>query len=115
MKKNCWIVGASYGIGEALARKFYDSGYDVILSARSLEKLDQLKQNLLNDFDSKNNRNEILTSVLDVSDLSSIQKSFAELLEKFEKIDLVIFCSGLYKPMSVADFDLDFAKKNCRC
>ena len=111
MKKNCWIVGASYGIGEALARKFYDSGYDVILSARSLEKLDQLKQNLLNDFDSKNNRNEILTSVLDVSDLSSIQKSFAELLEKFEKIDLVIFCSGLYKPMSVSDFDLDFAKK----
>ena len=111
MKKNCWIVGASYGIGEALAYKFYQSGYNLILSARSLEKLGELQQNLLVNFDIKDNLGEVMTSILDVSDVDSIQKSFAELLEKFQKIDLVIFCSGLYKPMSVADFDLDFAKK----
>lgn len=111
MRKNCWIVGASYGIGEALAHKFYQSGYNVILSARSSEKLDELQQNLLLESDSKSNIGEIATSILDVCDLNSIQKSFVELLEKFQKIDLVIFCSGLYKPMSVADFDLDSAKK----
>lgn len=111
MRKNCWIVGASYGIGEALAHKFYCSGYNIILSARSLKKLEELQQNLTDEFNAKNNLGEIAIFALDVSDVNSIEKSLVELLKKFDKIDMVIFCSGLYKPMSVADFDLDLAKK----
>jgi short-subunit dehydrogenase len=81
------------------------------LSARSLEKLSELQKNLLMNVGEEDNAGEIITSTLDVCDVNSIKKSFAELLEKFQKIDLVIFCSGLYEPMSVTDFNLDSAKK----
>jgi len=47
MKKVCWIIGASHGIGEALANKFYEENYDVIISSRDLSKLELIKENLL--------------------------------------------------------------------
>jgi len=106
MKKNCWIIGASHGMGEAIARKFYKDGYDVIISARSSEKLEKLESEL-----SALELGDVLVSVLDVSNLDSVRKSFAEILHKFQKIDLVIFCPALYQPMSAINFDLDISKK----
>ncbi len=108
MRKICWIIGASSGIGEALANKFYEENYDLIISARSLDKLDLIKENLL----SKNqNLGKILVDELDVSNRDSLQKTLAKTIVQFQKIDLVIFCSGLYKPMSAIDFDLELSKK----
>ncbi len=106
MKKNCWIIGASHGMGEAIARKFYKDGYNVVISARSSEKLEKLKSEL-----SALELGDVLVSVLDVSNLDSVRKSFAEILHKFQKIDLVIFCPALYQPMSAINFDLDISKK----
>jgi short-subunit dehydrogenase len=106
MRKNCWIIGASHGIGEDLARKFYRDGYDIAISARSSEKLERLKKELL-DLGLGN----VLVSVVDVSNLDSVQKSFAETLQNFQKIDLIIFCPALYQPMSITNFDLEISKK----
>ena len=108
MKKVCWIIGASSGIGEALVSKFYEENYDLVISARSLDKLELIKENLL----SKNcNLGEIMIGELDVSNCDSLQKTLEKIIAKFQKIDLVIFCSGLYQPMSVIDFNLDLSKK----
>lgn len=107
MKKNCWIIGASHGIGEALAAKFYKDGYDLIISARSSEKLEDLKKKLLQD----HLGGEVMIGVLDVVDYDSAQKTFLEIIKKFQKIDLVVFCPALYEPMSVANFDLEISKK----
>ncbi len=106
MKKNCWIIGASSGIGEALAHKFYTNGYDVIISAKSSEKLENLRSELL-----ALKLGDVLVSTLDVSDIDSVKQSFTEVLEKFQKIDLAIFCPALYQPMSVINFDLEISKK----
>lgn len=106
MKKNCWIIGSSHGIGEAIARKYYEEGYDIIISARSSEKLESLKSELLG-----LSLGNVLVSAIDVSNLSSLEQSFAEILKKFQKIDLVIFCPALYQPMSAINFDLDISKK----
>jgi len=108
MKKLCWIIGASSGIGEALVNKFYEENYDLVISARSLDKLELIKENLL----SKNqNLGKILVDELDVSNCDSLQKTLEKIIAQFQKIDLVIFCSGLYQPMSVIDFDLELSKK----
>ncbi len=93
-------------MGEAIAHKFYKDGYDVVISARSSEKLEKLKSEL-----SALELGDVLVSVLDVSNLDSVRKSFAEILHKFQKIDLVIFCPALYQPMSAINFDLDISKK----
>ena len=108
MRKVCWIIGASSGIGEALANKFYEENYDLVISARSLDKLDLIKENLL----SKNqNLGKILVDELDVSNCDSLQKTLEKTINQFQKIDLVIFCSGLHQPMSAIDFDLELSKK----
>ena len=41
-----WLVGASSGIGEALARQLDSLGARQVLSARSADKLTQLSQSL---------------------------------------------------------------------
>jgi short-subunit dehydrogenase len=106
MKKNCWIIGASHGVGEAISNRFYRDEYDVIISARSSEKLEELKKKML-----ELRPGNVLVSVMDVSNIDSVRSSFLEVLQKFQKIDLVIFCPALYQPMSVINFDLDISKK----
>ena len=44
--KNCWILGASSGIGFELAKKLCKNGYNVVASARSLENLNLLKTSI---------------------------------------------------------------------
>jgi NADP-dependent 3-hydroxy acid dehydrogenase YdfG len=41
-RRRAMVVGASSGIGEALARELADSGYDVGLTARRRELLEDL-------------------------------------------------------------------------
>ena len=58
MKKVIWITGASSGIGKALALKFASQGWEVAISAR--------RENLLNEISESN---EIIKSFpLDVTD-----------------------------------------------
>ena len=44
--KIVWITGASSGIGEELAKQFAEQGAKVILSARNIDKLNQVKDEL---------------------------------------------------------------------
>jgi short-subunit dehydrogenase len=110
-KKVCWVIGSSHGIGEAIARKAYLDGYNLVISARSVEKLEELKNQLLLKPNNNSEIGKILVSKTDVSDVDSLQKSLTLILEDFQKIDLVIFCPALYQPMSAINFDLEFAKK----
>ena len=109
--KNCWIIGASHGIGEALAYKFYSQGHNLILSGRDVEKLDLIKRDLSQKNDSEKRLGKVSVSQLDVTNSESLAKSLAQIIAEFGKIDLVIFCSALYQPMSVIDFDLEMSKK----
>ena len=42
------ITGASSGIGRDIATELAQRGYDLILVARNIEKLNQVKENILN-------------------------------------------------------------------
>ena len=77
------ITGASSGIGEAIARYLHDSGIDLILVSRNLEKLEQLKK----EFGRK-------TKIIDM-DLSSTYNcmSLYEMCKDL-KIDIVINNAG---------------------
>lgn len=111
MKKTCWIIGASHGIGEALAQKFYEENYNLVISARGLESLDLIKEKLLKTHKKNQNYGKIFTTKLDVSDQESLQKTLKIIVTQFKKIDLVIFCPALYQPMPVVNFDLEISKK----
>ncbi len=84
--KTVWITGASSGIGEALAKKYADNGWQVIASARNVAALDEL--HLYNEY--------IKPLVFDVSqsdDVSTV-KSRLEALN-IGQLDVVIANAGV--------------------
>ena len=88
MTKNVWITGASSGIGKALAIRFSTEGWHVAASAR--------RENLLQDLN--NNNSSIHSFPLDVKDESRAKKVFQDIIEKFQTIDICVFCTGIHDP-----------------
>ena len=88
-----WIVGASSGIGAALASALRNKGAKLALSARSADKLNALAVET------------DLVLPLDVTDSDSIQAAYAEIEQNWSGIDLIIYCAGYYKPMRSWELD----------
>lgn len=92
--KRVWLVGASSGIGAALATQLQGLGASLALSARREPPL--LK--LAGERDSVNS--------LDVNDPEAIRAVQEKLVREWGEIDLVIYCAGVYQPMRAWDMDL---------
>ena len=97
--KRVWLVGASSGIGAALARELAGRGARVALSARSVDKLRALAI-----------ENALLLPC-DATDTASLATARASLLAAWRGIDLVIYLAGDYVPMRAGDFDLAVAER----
>lgn len=80
-KKTIWITGGSTGIGKALAIKFANKGWNVVVSARRVELLDELSKNYEN----------ISSFPLDVTDKTKCIEVFNQIKTKFENIDICFF------------------------
>ena len=86
MTKNILISGASSGIGAACARASIYEGYNVILAARSVEKLETLVEVF---------RNERSMAIkCDVTDPSSQENMFNLAIDRFNCIDVVFANAG---------------------
>ena len=97
--KRVWLVGASSGIGAALAGELARRGARVALSARSVDKLRALG---------------IEGAVLlpcDATDTASLAGARKSLFAAWRGVDLVIYLAGDYVPMRAGDFDLAVAEK----
>ena len=95
--KRVWIVGASSGIGEALARRLAGAGARLALSARSRDKLDALAATLP----------DSLSLPLDVRHADELRRAHQELRDRWGDVDLAVFNAGTYSAMRANDFDLD--------
>jgi short-subunit dehydrogenase len=100
-----WLVGASSGIGAALASALADRGAILALSARRVEKLEALRATL------GRSAAAHLCLPLDVTDLGSLEKTTQTLAQTWQKIDLVIWLAGDYSPMTSDSFDFNAALK----
>ncbi|MFP7297747.1 SDR family NAD(P)-dependent oxidoreductase [Neobacillus niacini] len=87
--KNIIITGASGGIGAEIAKLCAASGANLILIARSLEKLKQLQTQL-------QQKHEIKVDVyqLDVSDTKKVREVFSEITAKINPIDILVNNAG---------------------
>ena len=86
-QKKIWITGASSGIGKALALKFAEENWQVAISARRKELLDELAQ-----------KENISSYPLDVTDENLVTTTFSNILNEFKELNLCVFCSGAYDP-----------------
>ena len=98
-----WIIGASSGIGRALAIALARKGYALALSARSSQPLSDLLQELPNTGTHR-------ALPCDVTDPSTLHQAHQELLTHFGRLDLMIYGAGLYTPMPLINFDLSEAR-----
>ena len=96
-KKTIWITGGSTGIGKALAIKFARKGWNVAVSARRVELLNELS----------NSYEKISTFPLDVTDKLKCKEVFNEITNKFENIDICFFSTGTWNPKTEKDIDVE--------
>lgn len=90
MNKIALITGATSGIGEACAKKFAAAGYNLIVTGRRTERLEQLKTVLNKSFSV-----EVLALAFDVQNKQSVEKEIGGLPEKWQQIDVLINNAGL--------------------
>jgi len=76
-EKTAWIIGASSGIGEALAVKLAHSNYLVAISSRNKNKLDSIALK----------HNNLFACSLDLTKPDTIEIAKNQIVEKFGEID----------------------------
>ena len=89
MKRKAWIIGASTGIGAAVADELVAKGWDVVRSSRS--------------------QGEIR---IDVSDDASVFSAAEKYQEAHGEFDLVLVMAGFWKRLSAKQFDLEVFKEH---
>jgi len=90
MKKTALISGASSGIGKATAILLAENGYNLIITGRRIDRLEELKSSL---------EAETLAEVhilnFDVRNNSEVCEAIDSLPEKLKKIDILVNNAGL--------------------
>ena len=98
--KRYWLVGASEGLGRALAERLSAAGAEVILSARSADRLAEVAATL---------PGPSMAVPVDVADTASVRAAAAAA----GQIDGVVFLAGLYWPMAAQDWNADQVETMC--
>jgi NAD(P)-dependent dehydrogenase (short-subunit alcohol dehydrogenase family) len=91
-----WLVGASSGIGRACAELMHARGAQVVASARSVTALEDLGRT----------HPGLHAAPLDVGNRESVAQAASEIVRRFDRIDLVVYCAGHYQAQRATQFDL---------
>lgn len=92
--KRYWLVGASEGLGRALAHHMSRAGVDLVLSARNEDRLQDLVAEL---------PGRASYVPIDISNTASVKAAAEEVGE----IDGFVFLAGVYWPQSAREWDAD--------
>lgn len=100
--KTIWIIGASSGIGEALARELANRGARLVLSARRDDELHKLNQAI--------GGNHIVAP-LDISDAKAAKEAMTGIEKSGATLDSVIFMAAIYSPHDGKPKDIETIQK----
>ena len=93
------ITGASSGLGKQMSKAFAKQGADLVILARRIEKLEELKKEL----ESEGVR--VLALKCDVTDTDNINECANTVEKEFGKVDILINCAGSSKDKGVLDMN----------
>lgn len=88
------VTGATSGTGLGIARRFAAEGADVVMLARGAERLTKEAAAL---------GPHALPIVTDVGDIGSVAVAFAQIEERFGRVDVLVNNAAVYAPCYVAD------------
>jgi NAD(P)-dependent dehydrogenase (short-subunit alcohol dehydrogenase family) len=78
------VTGGSSGMGKYMAKKFADSGAKVVITGRTLEKLEAAKQEISGD------SGQVLAVQMDVREVEDVKRLISETTEAFGTIDYLV-------------------------
>jgi 3-hydroxy acid dehydrogenase/malonic semialdehyde reductase len=90
MNKTIMITGATTGFGKATAVKFAKNGYNIIITGRRIEKLDDLEKELR-----ASGKIKVLSLNFDVRKKSEVEYTIGNLSEEWKSIDILVNNAGL--------------------
>ena len=90
--KRYWLIGASEGLGAALAQNMSAAGADLVLSSRDKAKLEMLASGL---------SGQAQVCPVDVSDQGDVDRALSEVGD----LDGVVYLAGLYWPMPAQEWN----------
>ena len=93
------ISGASSGLGRQMARAFAKQGADLVILARRIEKLEELKIEL------EKESVKVLPIKCDVTLTEDINNAAQMAKETFGKVDILVNCAGSSKDKGVLEMD----------
>lgn len=87
--KNIVVTGASGGIGAEIVKLCAQRGANLALLARSVDKLEQLKRELEQQYSIK-----VFIHRLDVSDTEEVERVFHSIFEEMKSVDILVNNAG---------------------
>ncbi|MBK9150978.1 MAG: SDR family NAD(P)-dependent oxidoreductase [Saprospiraceae bacterium] len=93
--KTVLVTGATSGIGKAAATIFAKNGYNVIITGRRKERLNELKEKLTRKYGV-----EILALNFDIRDHQAVKKAWKSVKGNWKNIDVLVNNAGLAKGLS---------------
>jgi NAD(P)-dependent dehydrogenase (short-subunit alcohol dehydrogenase family) len=100
--KVAWVVGASSGIGAAVARELLRRGAIVAISARRKEQLREVAGG------------DMLVLPADVTDSAAVAAAAARVRQELGPVDLAVLSAGYWKQMDSADWDTSVFDQHVR-
>jgi len=98
--KVAWVVGASSGIGAAVARELQARGALVAISARREDQLEEVSAGTM------------LVAAADVTDAASLTAAASHIREELGPIDLAVLSAGYWKQMTARDWDTEIFNRH---
>jgi short-subunit dehydrogenase len=88
-----WLVGASSGIGAALAHELHRRGARVAITARNVEQLHRVADG------------ELAVVAADVTDPEAVTAAARAARQALTEVDMVIWCAGYWQRFDATDWD----------
>ena len=103
--KLVWIVGASSGIGKALAIEFSKHKANLIISSRNEKELNLVKTKC------EKNAAKCMVLPLDLTHIETFENKVEKVISKFHVIDVLILNGGISQRSLIKDTSLDIDRK----
>ena len=97
-----WITGGSSGIGFAVAKKFLEEDWKVVISSSNEVKLENAKKKLKN----SSNKNNLFSIVCDITNYDTVKNTVKEIEERISPIDIALLNAAAYSPNRNQNFDI---------
>lgn len=100
------IIGATSGIGKAVAEYYASKNWKIGITGRRIEKLDEIKAHFPTA--------HILTAQMDVADTEAARKQLADLVEQLGGCDVLLINAGVGYPKATYEQELETIDINAR-